>query len=553
MSYIIRVTFTFLLLALFDSGFGDFVHVTFDTVKFGENPVVVSSSVCGQSSSTSRDIVSPREIDVISFPHTGCKKYPNENIKLIQNNALFILRGNCPFNAKIIQAESANAKLLLVASSTPLPILDLNRTSADTFNMPMYIVPWSAFEFVSVTDYSTVSITPLQTPVFNYNKILLLFIALLPLLIGSLLGGSPLEFLKYGLLLRKGEVNQNNFDAFGQDEEGDAANGRLSQVFYIIFPLGIMVTFLLGLYFFYNYFVWLSITIFCFSSSLSIYSFFSPFCVQIPLLSCRLPANSFPVLRYRPDPKFFLLLASSAILPALWLVYRQSDNAWILQDILGFFLIVYILNTLRFKTAIYFLIPLLCILVLYDVFFVFITPFFTADGRSVMEYVAFGPDNGSSKKIPKANQEVVVPSVFGASENIPFLFLVPHLTESAGEIVCQYPRLFVAGLGFGDVVLPGLYVTYCLYYDNIRKRKFKITFWVSFLSYVVSLILAFIASYVTKLGQPALLYLVPSILSATLLLAVVRRDLNDFLFGREIKSKMLLLNEAEYSSEDNTI
>ena len=553
MSNITRIIYTFLLFALFNYVSGDFVYVTFLGVKFGENPTVVSKSVCGQYSSLSGDMIPPQSIDVVSIPFAGCNRYSNQMIQSIKDNAVFILRGNCPFDTKIIQAARAEAKLLLVASSNPLPIVGLNKTIAENYSTPMFVVPRASFEFVLLTDYSTVSITPLDIPTFNLNKILLLFIALVPLLIGSLLGGSQLEFLKYGLLLRKGEVSRNNLEDFCHEEEESGIKGRACLLFYIIFPLGIMVTFLLGLYFFYNYFVWVEMVIFCLSTSLSIYSLFSPFLALIPFLSCRIPANKFPLFKHRPDPKFFLLLVSSAILPVCWLVFRQSEYAWIMQDILGTFLIIYVLSTLRFRTAVSFLIPLLCILVLYDVFFVFITPFFTRDGRSVMEYVAFGPDGGSSNAIPNSNQEVVVPSVFDESESIPFLFLVPHITVSPGEIMCQFPRLFIAGLGFGDVVLPGLFLTYCLYYDNIRKRRFKLTFLICFLSYVLSLILAFIISYVTKSGQPALLYMVPSMLAATLLLTLVRRDLKDFLFGRERKSKQFIFDEGEYSSEDAQI
>ena len=552
MSKAIRISFAFLLFALLNPVFGDFVYVTFEAVTFADNASVLSSSVCGQFSPSSGDMPSPQPIEVTHFPLSGCNQYSNQKIKLINDNALFILRGNCPFETKIIQAARANAKLLLVASSDPLPIANLNDTIAENYSTPMFIIPRSAFTLVSLTDYSTVSITPLALPAFNLNKILLFFIALVPLIIGSLLGGSHMEFLNYGLLLRKGEVDENNLEKLYQEEEVNCIRERVYLLFYIIFMLAVMVAFLLGLYFFYIYFVWISIVIFCFSSSISMYSFFSPFLAKIPFLTCRVPANNFPLFKYRPDPKFFLLLATSVILPVWWIVSRQSSYAWILQDTLGSFLVVYLLTTLRFNTSISFLIPFLCILVLYDVFFVFISPFFTPDGRSIMEYVAFGPDGGSDTSVPNSHLEAVVPSVFNESETTPFIFLVPHLTVSPGEIMCQYPRLFVAGLGFGDVVLPGLFLTYCLHYDNLRKRTFKLTFLVCFLSYALGLVLAFIISFVAKSGQPALLYLVPSTLVSTLLLTLVRGDFKDFLYGRGTKSKKFLLVEAEYSSEEDS-
>src|SRR5690348_12088863 len=63
---------------------------------------------------------------------------------------------------------------------------------------------------------------------------------------------------------------------------------------------------------------------------------------------------------------------------------------------------------------------------IYDVFFVFVTPYLTSTGESIMEAAATG-------------------AALTVKETIPMLFRVPSFRPNGGE----------AMLGFGDVVLPG--------------------------------------------------------------------------------------------------
>ena len=49
----------------------------------------------------------------------------------------------------------------------------------------------------------------------------------------------------------------------------------------------------------------------------------------------RLPENKVPLLEYRPDPRFPLLLLLCLGFVVWWLVERHSIYGWVLQDILG--------------------------------------------------------------------------------------------------------------------------------------------------------------------------------------------------------------------------
>lgn len=69
-------------------------------------------------------------------------------------------------------------------------------------------------------------------------------------------------------------------------------------------------------------------------------------------------------------------------LPVAWFVTRHSapETAWILQDLLCITFCVYQLRTLRLPSfKICFM--LLSALFIYDIFFVFITPLFTSNGK----------------------------------------------------------------------------------------------------------------------------------------------------------------------------
>ena len=84
-----------------------------------------------------------------------------------------------------------------------------------------------------------------------------------------------------------------------------------------------------------------------------------------------------------------MLFLASCGLAAAWVVLRNNQFGWLLLDVLGSFLLVSVLIGIQLpnlKSCTIFL----SLLFIYDVFFVFITPFFTKDGQSVMIQVATG-------------------------------------------------------------------------------------------------------------------------------------------------------------------
>lgn len=79
-------------------------------------------------------------------------------------------------------------------------------------------------------------------------------------------------------------------------------------------------------------------------------------------------------------------------------------------------------------------------------------------------------------------------------------------------------------LGFGDVILPGVLIVYNHIFDIYARTK-KLYFVLSVIAYLLGLVLAFVALSIMKIGQPALLYLVPCVLLSTIIPACIRGEL----------------------------
>ncbi|KAG0274165.1 Signal peptide peptidase-like 2A [Linnemannia exigua] len=164
---------------------------------------------------------------------------------------------------------------------------------------------------------------------------------------------------------------------------------------------------------------------------------------------------------------------------------------------------------------------------IYDVFFVFVTPYLTSTGESIMEAAATG-------------------AALTVKETIPMLFRIPSFSPHGGE----------AMLGFGDVVLPGILVTFLRECDarleedqssmligldsttvkatdllpsgsgkggSRRRWSYYLT---AILGYAVGLEVTFVAMMWSNQGQPALLYLVPFTVLPVVLLASRRHELS---------------------------
>jgi len=183
-----------------------------------------------------------------------------------------------------------------------------------------------------------------------------------------------------------------------------------------------------------------------------------------------------------------------------WVVLRNTSYAWPFQDLIGGGFLCWLQRTMRLpniKVATLFL----CIMFFFDIFWVFISPFIFQ--KSVMVTVATGGDTG---------------------EHVPMLLRLPALGDPIGS-----DRM----LGFGDIALPGLLVSYLRRHDMQSSRAWcRGYFLPALIGYFVGLCCTIVALTIMQMGQPALLYLVPGTLGTTVVLSCCRGELGDLWEGR---------------------
>merc|ERR1712032_1314723 len=137
---------------------------------------------------------------------------------------------------------------------------------------------------------------------------------------------------------------------------------------------------------------------------------------------------------------------------------------------------------------------LLSAMFFFDVFWVFVSPFIFR--KSVMVEVATGG---------------------GTGESVPMLLRIPSIGDPLGN-----DRM----LGFGDIALPGLLVSYLRRHDLLSKRPLLAGYFLpAVVGYLFGLCTTIVALILMRRGQPALLYLVPWTLGSTLILARRRGEL----------------------------
>merc|ERR1711862_675055 len=140
------------------------------------------------------------------------------------------------------------------------------------------------------------------------------------------------------------------------------------------------------------------------------------------------------------------------------------------------------------------------IMFFFDIFWVFISPLLFK--KSVMVEVAKGG---------------------GTGEAVPMLLRLPPIGDEFGTY-----RM----LGFGDIALPGLLISYLRRFDILGKRRGCTGYFVpAVVGYFLGLCATIVALTIMRMGQPALLYLVPATLGTTQVLGCIRGETMDLWNG----------------------
>ncbi|XP_005405960.1 PREDICTED: signal peptide peptidase-like 2B isoform X1 [Chinchilla lanigera] len=414
------------------------------------------------------------------------------------NQIPLVARGNCTFYEKVRLAQGSGARGLLIVSKEKLVPPGGNKTQYEEIGIPVALLSHrDALDiFRSFGRKVRVALYAPSEPVLDYNMVIIFIMAVGTVALGGYWAGSRDVRRRY---------MKHKRDDGPEKQEDEAVD--VTPVMICVFVV-MCCSMLVLLYYFYDHLVYVIIGIFCLASSTGLYSCLAPCVRRLPCCGCRVPDNSLPYFHKRPQARMLLLALFCVAVSVVWGIFRNEDQwAWVLQDALGIAFCLYMLKTIRlptFKACTL----LLLVLFIYDVFFVFITPFLTKSGNSIMVEVATGPSDSATH------------------EKLPMVLKVPRLNSSPLAL-CDRPFSL---LGFGDILVPGLLVAYCHRFD-VQVQSSRVYFVASTIAYGIGLLVTFVALALMQRGQPALLYLVPCTLVTSCAVALWRRELGAFWTG----------------------
>lgn len=245
-----------------------------------------------------------------------------------------------------------------------------------------------------------------------------------------------------------------------------------------------MSVMLLVLYYFYRYLVHFMVIMFAMASAVALVSCLEPLVSRINIGTSQVPKQLAACCQTRMELRQVALLAFGMSVAAAWFLLRRNDTfGWILQDLLGVAFCINMLKSFHLPNL-KLLSLLLTLLLIYDVFFVFITPFLRANRESVMVEVAKGS---------------------GVKEVLPMVIKFPRIYRS---IYSKCFQMKFSILGLGDILAPGMLVSYCHTFDLFALGR-RFYFYIACVSYGMGMVTTFIALELMRNAQPALLYLVP--------------------------------------------
>uniref|UniRef100_A0A4W5MLW6 PA domain-containing protein n=1 Tax=Hucho hucho TaxID=62062 RepID=A0A4W5MLW6_9TELE len=419
---------------------------------------------------------------------------------IVRGKAVVVMRGQCNFSQKAVVAQDLGAAALIVASTTSMSPPGANVTEYEKVQIPLALMRYTDFldaqnvfgEEMQVRLYAP------AVPVFDASIVVMLLIGVVTVALGGYWSGAC---ERERLSASRGG---------GGEEKSDSGDLALYSPLKVVIFVGLMCLMLVLMYFFYKYLVYVIIAIFCLASATALFS-----CLDalLDLAKCSPMSFSVSFSVWSVSVRSVLLSAVCVTVAVVWGVYRNEDRwIWILQDLLGVAFCLNFLKTIslsNFKICVI----LLSLLLLYDVFFVFITPLFMPNGESIMVQVALGPDAAGEKVTTHLS--------------LPVVMRVPRFSVWAQNLCGMQFSI----LGYGDIIVPGLLVAYCSRFDVWVNSPKKIYLFCCCIAYLCGMVLTFAVMLVTKMGQPALLYLVPFTLLGSALLAWRRGEMRQFWNG----------------------
>ncbi|CAG0897310.1 unnamed protein product [Darwinula stevensoni] len=478
-------------------------------------------------------------VDLSSY--SGCDDWPAHNGNNSNKYIIFNYTGMCRVQEIAERVQTLGGTGLILMTTGMIPVISKN----ETFSIPVIAVTintvdkWKdAPDPLAVYPYD-----PIIESSFDFSLLLIWILSVSTIAVGSYWSGhTRYELIEQRKGLQRvdgtGEEGRGGGSAQKSQDHHEEVSLNISVAVIILIVIA-MCTMLLLLYFFHHYLVLVITILYCIASSTALYSCANCLLQKIPIGRCLCPFSpKCGQLEVQCQVRQVLLAGASVAAACIWFVYRKESWAWMLQDAMGIAFCLNLLRVLRLS-SLKTLTILLCLLFFYDIFFVFITPYFTKvrsfpcllvrislagvcihkgheivskqTGQSVMEEVVKGGSGDSG--------------IDGAQgEYLPLVLKVPRFGENPLAPCMPSNDSDYSILGFGDVLVPGLLVAFCFGFDLQHKTPFHIYYVTGVIAYALGLIVTFIGLLLMASAQPALLYLVPANLTMTIIISLCRKE-----------------------------
>uniref|UniRef100_A0A7S2ZJ18 PA domain-containing protein n=1 Tax=Rhodosorus marinus TaxID=101924 RepID=A0A7S2ZJ18_9RHOD len=354
----------------------------------------------------------------ISEPLNACEKLVGDGFS---GSAVLVERGSCSFAEKAQHVERAGGSLVVVENTEDsfiTPVANASLGEYDEVNIPVIVVNHSGGLVLRTGDDVRLNAYEIVEPAWlavgeEFASVVAGLIGVLVVVCGSILATKPKD--------RTPARPSSSVKKGTNPEKGDAEAIIILDRPVTIFL--VMSVQLLLLYLLYDYVVHIVIISFAIGAGGSLVfilrQFTKPDAPDVLVI---------PRLGVKATAADIVLTALAITLSVLWYSFRHSSWSWILQNILGIFLMLFVMQTLKLPSIKVGVILLSC-LFLYDIFFVFVTPLFTSTGESVMERVARGGPT-SSEHLPM----MIV---------VPYLFSPPSVSSSALFVIRSEKVLYL--------------------------------------------------------------------------------------------------------------
>ncbi|MCJ8732997.1 hypothetical protein PDJAM_G00217940, partial [Pangasius djambal] len=249
-------------------------------------------------------------------------------LDLVKGAAVCVMRGDCSFIQKAQVAQQLGVTVLLIASKEAMGTPSVNDSEYDKVTIPLALMRYRDFLDAQkvFTNGMEVQLYAPPTPEFDASVIIMLVIAVFTVAMGGFWSGAAEKAKQSVTALHAGE------------ERTDSGDLTLYSPLKVMLFVVLMCVMLVLMYFFYKYLVYVIIVIFCLASATGLYS-----CLEALLNAVGCSKLSVSCGEKSCSVRNLLLAAVCITVAVVWGVYRNEDS----------------------------------LLLLYDVFFVFITPFLT--------------------------------------------------------------------------------------------------------------------------------------------------------------------------------